>query len=161
MRSKLGFTLIEMVMVIVILSIVAAMPSSLLSEGLLGYIQGENILTANWQGQVAIKRMSREIRLINSPNTITTMTSNNLAFTNINNDSIAFNLSGTNLMLTLNGSSQILAEGIQSLTLSYFDQSGNSTSVNTNVSYISLSLNVTYQNANYTLSTSIYPRNFS
>lgn len=163
MRSlhESGFTLIEMVIVIVILAILAGIANSILTEGLTGYIQGENIVTANWQGQVALQRMSREIRLINSSNMISTMTGSNLAFTNINSDTVAFSLSGTSLTLTLNGNSQILADGIQSLTFSYFDKNGTSTAINSAVRYITLSINVTYQNANYVLTTSIYPRNFS
>ncbi len=154
-----GFTLLEMVMVIVILGIIIGMSSSLLTQGLNAFPTGENIVNANWQGQIAMERMSRDILLIRSPTDITTTASNNLAFTDMNNNTISYALSGTSLNLTENGNTSILADGVQSLTFNYFDKNGTSTATPALVRLITVSINITQNNASYTLTTGIYPRN--
>ena len=159
LKSSQGFTLIEMIMVIVILGIIIGMSSSLLTQGLNTFSTGENIVNANWQGEIAMERMSRDILLIRSPADVTTIASNNLAFTDISNNTISYSLSGTSLNLTENGNTSILADGVQSLTFSYFDKNGASTATTTLVRLIRISINITQNNANYTLTTAIYPRN--
>jgi prepilin-type N-terminal cleavage/methylation domain-containing protein len=154
-----GFTLIEMVMVIIILGIIIGMSSSLLTQGLDTFSTGENIVNANWQGQIAMERMSRDILLVRSPAAITTIAANNFAFTDMSNNTVSYSLSGTSLTLTQNGNSEVLANGILSLTFSYFDRNGTSTATATLVRQIRISINVTQNNANYTLTTAIYPRN--
>lgn len=161
LKFQQGFTLIEMVIVIVILGIIASMSSQLLMQGLNTFTTGENIVNANWQGQIAIERMSRDISLIRSPTDISNIASNNFAFTDVNNNTLTYSLSGTDLVLTQNGSNVILARGIQSLTFTYFDKTGASTGTASSVRLIGVSINVTGNNVNYTLSTMIYPRNLS
>ena len=158
-QAQEGFTLLEMVMVILILGIIIAMSSALLSQGLSGFSEGEDIINANWQGQIAMERMTRDILAIRSPVSITTITAGNFAFTDIDNNTISYSLSGTNLTLTQNGSSVTLAQGVQSLTFSYFDENGLSTATASLVHMIRVSLNITQNGAAYTLTTAIYPRN--
>jgi prepilin-type N-terminal cleavage/methylation domain-containing protein len=156
-----GFTLIEMVMVILIMSIIIGMSSSLLTQGLNSFPAGEDIVNANWQGQIAMERLSRDILLIRSPADITTLAADNLAYTDVSNNTVAYSLSGTNLTLTQNGNSEILADGVQSLTFTYFDRNGASTATATLVRMIRISINVTQNNVIYTLTTMIYPRNLA
>lgn len=159
MKSQKGFTLIELVMVIILLSIVAAIASKMLTQGLNALLTGQNVISANWQGQIAMERMSRDILLVRSPAAITTIAANNFAFTDMSNNTVSYSLSGTSLTLTQNGNSEVLANGILSLTFSYFDRNGTSTATATLVRQIRISINVTQNNANYTLTTAIYPRN--
>lgn len=154
-----GFTLIEMIMVILILGIIVAMSSSLLTQGLNSASQGEGLLDANWQGQIAFERMSRDISLVRSTADITTIGASNFAFTDTSGNTISYSLSGTSLLLTQNGNAAILADGVSSLSFTYFDRTGTSTATATLVRYIRISITVTRNNVNYALTTMIYPRN--
>jgi prepilin-type N-terminal cleavage/methylation domain-containing protein len=159
-HKKHGFTLIEFIMVIVILGIIAAMSSSLLSIGVTNFITGANIVNANWQGQIAIQRMTRDITLVRSSPDITTATASTFAFTDVFNNTISYTLTGSNLTLTYNGgTAQTLAAGVNSLTFSYFDNNGVSTAVLANINYVRIALNITQLGENYTLTTSVGPRN--
>lgn len=125
------------------------------------FTEGENIINANWQGQIAIERMTRDILLVRSPSDITTMTSVNFAFTDVSGNKIAyaFSLANQNLTLTLNGNSSILADGVKSVSFTYYDKNGTVTLTATLVRLVKISLNIIQNNVDYTLTTSINPRN--
>jgi prepilin-type N-terminal cleavage/methylation domain-containing protein len=157
MKKQNGFTLIELAMVIVIIGIIAAMASSMISQGFEAYFTGKNVMDADWQGRLALERMARDIREIRSAGDISTMTASQLTFVDLSGNTITYQLSGTNLMRN----SQILANGIQSMTLSYFDANGSTTASASAVRYISISLNVTQNNTNITVATAVYARDLT
>lgn len=161
LKQYQGFTLIEIVIVILILGIIIGMSSSLLSQGLASFSAGENIANASWQGQLAIERLSQDIRLIRSNTDVTTLGANNFAFTDVDGNTISYALSGTSLNLTQNGNAETLADGVQSLAFNYFDKNGAVTATTTLVRYIQITLNITKNNVNYSITTAIYPRNLS
>jgi hypothetical protein len=106
--------------------------------------------------------MARDIQLIRSPSDITTATSTQLSFTDINNNTVSYTLSGSSLNVTKNGSTQTLAVGINSLTFTYYNGSGATPPASTALTrYIQIALVVTQNNVNYTLTTSVYPRNLT
>src|SRR3990167_6623069 len=153
MRKLAGFTLIELVMVMVIIGILAAISSVILSQGFNAYFAGKNVTDASWQGVSALEHMARDIRAIRSPSDITAATTSQLVFTNISGSSITYQLSGTTLMRN----SQPLADGIQSLTFSYFSRNGAVTATPSLICYIRITLNVTQNNSDFTMTTAIYP----
>lgn len=155
MNKQYGFTLIELVMVIVISSIIAVMASKGLLVAAQAYLGSRDAINANWQGEIALERMARDIRAVRSSSDISTASSSQFTFTDITGTSITFNLSGSSLMRN----SQILADGVNSVTFSYFDSTGASTATLANIRYVTISLNITLNNANYTMATTIYPRN--
>ena len=59
-----GFTLIELVVVIIIFGIIAAMGGVMLRQGFVQWQKKEATLEADWQGMVAIQRMVRELHLV-------------------------------------------------------------------------------------------------
>ncbi len=162
MQKQRGFSLIELIMVILILGIIIGMSSLLLSQGFNAFFSSENILDANSQGQVAMQRMARDIRLIRSPADITTATSGQLSFTDINNNTVSYVLSGSSLNVTQNANTQTLAVGVSSLTFTYYDATGTTPPASTAVTrYIKVALVITQNNVNYTLTSAIYPRNLA
>jgi prepilin-type N-terminal cleavage/methylation domain-containing protein len=162
MQKQQGFSFIELVMVIVIIGIIAGMSTLLLSQGFNAFFSSETLLDANWQGQLAMQRMARDIQLIRSPADISTATASQLSFTDINSNSISYTLSGSNLTLTVNAVTQILATGLSSLTFTYYDKNGVTPPANTAATrYIKITCVVTQNSVNYTLITAAYPRNFA
>lgn len=59
---QLGFSLVELIVVIVVLGIVASMGAVVIRDGMLGYLRGREITSADWQGRLALERVARELR---------------------------------------------------------------------------------------------------
>lgn len=150
-----GYSLIELIIIILITSILVGLGSKLLVAGLNGYITAKDTTDAVWQGRIALERIARDLRKIQSPSGITTAAVNQLIFNDTDNTTITYALSGT----SLTRNSQILASGIGSLSFTYFDETGTSTAVLSAIRYITITLNVTQGNTNFNVITSIYPRN--
>ena len=158
--KQCGVTLLELLMVIIILAIIAGMSFQLLFQSINGYFTAINMTDANWQGQIAMQTMARAIKLVRSPNDIVTATNNQFTFVNMNNNTISYELNGNSLMHTKNNNKQILADGISSLMFNYYDKTGTSTTTLTNIAYIKITINVIQKNANYTITSAIFPTNF-
>jgi len=154
-QNENGFTLIELVMVIILSGIMVAVSMRMLAVGFSAYLKGSNAVSAEQQAHLALERMARDIRAVRSPADISTATASQLTFTDFTGNSIAYSLSSTNLTR----GSQILAGGISSLTFSYYDLNGNTTATLTAIRYIGISLNVTQGGSNFTISTAVYPEN--
>lgn len=156
MRKKQGFTLIEMVIVIVILSIIAGVAARVISTALNSYFDNQNIVNANEQGRLALERMTRDIHAINSPSSITTATSNTFSFIDVNGNSVTYSLSGSRLLRN----SVVLADGVNVLAFEYYTGAGASAGTTTAIRYINVRLNITQNNVNYTLRTTITTMNY-
>ena len=64
---QLGFSLVELIVVIVVLGIVGSMGAIVVRDGMLGYLRGREITSADWQGRLALERISRELREVGPP----------------------------------------------------------------------------------------------
>jgi prepilin-type N-terminal cleavage/methylation domain-containing protein len=156
LKKYFGFTLVEMVIVNAITGIIAVIASKILNQAFYGYVTNKNIIDANWQGQSALERMTRELHMIRSPSDITTATASQISFIDINGNAINFNLSGSSLMRN----TQILADGISNLTFTYLNSNGSSTATPSAIRYIKISFNITQNNVNYTLTSATHLRDF-
>jgi prepilin-type N-terminal cleavage/methylation domain-containing protein len=157
-KSTCGFSLVELVIVIAILSIVVAGVSQLLTVGFNSYFMGKNIISADWQGRVAIEKMTRDLHLVRSRNDIVMASSNSFSFISIDGSPISYSQVGSQLIRN----TSVLAGGVQSLSFQYFDSTGSylgASPVVTNIRYIVISLNVTSNNASYVTNTAVYPWN--
>jgi prepilin-type N-terminal cleavage/methylation domain-containing protein len=155
MKKTTGFTLIEMVIVLVLVGIITVIFSRFLITAVNSYITAKNVIDANGQALLAIERMTRDIRAVRSSSDITTATSSQITFTDSSGTSITYALSGT----SLRRNSQVLADGISTLTLAYADRNGTTTATLANIRYITITLNVTQGNTNFNAKSSVYPRN--
>jgi prepilin-type N-terminal cleavage/methylation domain-containing protein len=160
MQTQNGFTLIEFIIVIMLVSIIASVSSTLLSQGFTGYSNNKNINNADWQARTAIERMQRDLRAIRSPIAIVTATATQLVFVNYQGNTISYFLDNNSLMRqTNNNPMQVLADGVQSLTFNYLDSNGAATSTPNDICYISINLNIVLNKTKYTIATAVYPRN--
>jgi len=157
MKTQQGFTLIELVITIVLTSIIAVISFDMLSQGLTAYLTAKNVTHADQQARLALARMSRDLRSVSSSSAITTATASQITLTNLSGTSISYSLSGTNLLYN----TQVLVDGIGSLTFTYYDINGNTTATISAIRYISVSLGVTGNNANFTVSTTMFPPNLA
>lgn len=149
-----GFTMIELILVIVLLAIIGTTAAMILNEGLFSYITAKNVTDAEWQGRVGVDRMLRDIRAVRSSGDISTASASQFIFTDITGTSVTYQLTGSSLMRN----SQVLADGVQSLTFTYTDKSGASTSTINAIRYVTFSVTVTQKGANYNVVSSVYLR---
>jgi len=158
-QKQTGFSLIEMLLVVIILSIIAALGGQMLSTGFNSYFTGRDIINAEWQGRYGLQRMSRELRDVRSATAADLVTSpaNQITFTDNNANVITYALSGSTL--TRNG--QPLADGVSALSFDYIEDDGITTAAAAvDVWYISATVNITLNGSVYALRNTLHPRNF-
>lgn len=146
-KSK-GFTLIEMIMVIVISGIIVAGSGSLLIQGIKTYLIGKTDIDTSWQASMAIERMTRDLHAATS---ITTATGSSLAIIDIYGNTIAYTLAGNKLLWN----TQILADNVQSIAFTYYDANGVSTANAGAMCYVGISLNIIYAASTTNFSTEV------
>jgi prepilin-type N-terminal cleavage/methylation domain-containing protein len=154
--KKKGFTLIEVVIVIVILSIIAAIGSRVLQAALNSYITNQNVSNANAQARLALERISRDVHNINAAANISTAAASQLSFTDINGNTVTYLLSGTQLTRT----GQVLADGVSGLTFAYLNSSGGTASTIASICYVTTTLTFNTGGVNYTLRNTASAMNF-
>jgi len=154
-----GFSLIELILVIIILSIIAAVGSQMLSSGFNAYFTGRDIIDAEWQGRYAMQRISRELRDVRSATSgdLTITPANQITFTDNSANTITYALSGN----TLTRNTLPLADGVTSLSFYYIQADGSTTATSAaDVMYISVDIAVHLNNSSYSLRNTLHPRRF-
>ncbi len=123
MRS---YTLVELVMVIVILGIVAAIGAPVLLETADAWSLSSRFQNFAVQSAiVTMNRMDRDIRRLKNDSSITNATLTELTFVDLDNNTIAYSRSvGNALMRNSDG----LADNVTALTFTYYDDNGVSVS---------------------------------
>ena len=154
MRKSVGFTLMEMVIVIVIIGVIAAFSSKLLNEGFKSYLVGKSLNEASWNAKLALARMALDFRMIGSQNDITTATATQFVYNDINTNTITYQLTGSTL--TRNG--QILANNVSNLTFTYYNNAGGIAALVGSIRYVNYSLTVTVNNETASYQSGVYIR---
>ncbi|MFC1855443.1 type II secretion system protein J [Thermodesulfobacteriota bacterium] len=143
-RKNSGFTLIEVILVILLVAIISGITSNLILFGADSYRLQYHRRDLMYQLKNAIVRMDKEIRMINSASAadILTFTSNTLKFNSISGDEIEFSLSGNNILRTLNGTANTLCKDISALTISYYKKDGTAAAAPAEIWTISVDITV-------------------
>lgn len=151
-KARNGYTLIEIIMVILILVIIMAVIGITLNAGSRSYITSQPIVDMSSKAVFAIENISREIQ---SAQSLTTITSNSVTFTNQANQSVTINTSGT----SLNRNGFLMAANISNLTFTYYDSNLTVTGTAANVRYITIQITMQStqgaQTFSYTLLTGV------
>lgn len=160
---QLGFTLIELIVVIVVLGTIASMGAVVLRDGMLGYLRGREITSADWQGRLALERMTRELRDV-APSLGGTV---NIANTSCNSSTFAFSdieaapISYTQSATTLLRNGQPLADNVTGLRFYCLQSDGQTYStVPSAVYYVTVSMIVSTANTSAAYRGTVRPRSF-
>jgi len=123
MKKNKGFTLVELVIVIIIIGITASTLGFMMLGAVKAWTFKFNRNDILWDGRLAMDRMTREIRTVKNPTSVTTASAAQFRFIDTGNEDITYSLSGANLNRTENGTANLLAENVSSLTFTYYNSS--------------------------------------
>jgi prepilin-type N-terminal cleavage/methylation domain-containing protein len=153
-RRPSGYTLVEMVLVVTILSIVGGVSSFVVLQAMKAYARHVPAMHNAYQARSSLERMRREIRALEDTSSITTMTATSLTFTGTGGTSIAYAYTGGNL--DRNGDR--LAKGLTAFSFTYWKSNGTTASAATDVHLIEIDLTVDSLGQTYRLQTAVFPR---
>ena len=161
-----GFTLIEIIVVIVILSIVAAISINFLVSSLRVYTMTVNQKTLFDEGKLALERMCRDIRDAQSisvpaagaSNSLITFVRTHATVNDIAAENVTFQLTGTTLykIKTSPAANSALAENVTTFTVTRGTAAANSSNEITLALYLSLT-----GGGAANLQTKVYPKNLA
>ena len=156
-----GMTLLELIIVIVLIGIVAIFVTGLMFYEINLYDSLSNRTDKLQISRNAFRMISRDVRQIMAPDSISQAYMNSIQFDDVDDFTIAYTFS--NNQIFRNG--DLLQNSVQNLEFEYFDGSGNQlTAPVSNPSQIrTISIDLTTalgNNQSFNLTTKIYPRNF-
>ena len=160
---QLGFSLVELIVVIVVLGIVASMGAIVVRDGMLGYLRGREITSADWQGRLALERITRELRDVAAPASAnidgSSCGSSGFSFVDITANQINYSYSLASKTLWRNG--QPLADNVADLRFYCLQDDGQTYStIPSAVYYITTSMIVSTDNTSAVYRTTVKPGNF-
>jgi prepilin-type N-terminal cleavage/methylation domain-containing protein len=146
-----GFTLIEMVMVIVILGILTALTAPIFSQGLTAArLTTENLSTLA-KLRYATERLAREIRQVNHNGgsyDVSTMAATNMVFTKADTVSTTVSITVSGATITLAYSAPavfgVLTDEVSNMSFAYYDNNGAVTASSADLAFVEI--NLTLQN---------------
>lgn len=171
-RGRKGFTLIEIVMVIVLLSIISTTAALIIVTGTDSYVELGRISDLTTKGRAAVERITREVRLVRCSDTtpsteclpdatdITTATSTEIAFVNKNDQVRGLRLNGTTIEVNVGGTYYVLVDDVTAFNIDYLDNTGTATAVVGNMWAFEVTFTVTSVNRSLDFTTRIHPRGF-
>jgi type II secretory pathway pseudopilin PulG len=155
-----GFSLIDLIMTISIVGIISAVIAPILYQGFMSFIWSKDITDVNAQAQLAIERMSREIRGIQPSDIIeyaapNYLDANKLKY-NLNSNSVEILRNGQNQLLR---NSDLLVDRATSLIFTYYKDDWSTQATRASEVWgIRITIVVTGQQASETVQTSVFLR---
>lgn len=159
MNNKKGFTLFEMLIVTMVLAIVGTIGSLILYKSFQSGLKDRDIIEATWQNRLVLQRMVNEIGDVRSRSDVTINLNSQFTFTDIFGNTIIYSRSGNFLQRTVNGVAKNVADGVTTLSFSYYDINNLITAATSSLKCIKIFVTVTKNNAVQKFQSLICPRN--
>jgi len=156
-RSR-GVSLIEIILTIMLVGVIGALGTQMLEGGFSAYFLSKDVAEMDWQGQIALNRMSRDILRLRSATgaDLVITPTDQLTMTDYDGAPVSYTRSGTTLMR--NGTP--LADGINTLNFSYLKSDGiTAATLPAEVYYISVDFTVVRGAVSRPWRTTLQPRN--
>ena len=168
MKQNKGFTLVELIIVIVIVGIISGFGALALEMAAKSINKNKELLEITWQSQIVFQRLERELReakaILDSSNL------RQIRFKVTNNRVIRYRYRTNQNRLDLqrryernNGNAienwTALAKNISDLRFTYYDENFNTTSTESNAKCVTVSATFTKDGTSVPFQTTICPRN--
>lgn len=164
MGNDRGFSLIELIMVIVVFGIVSAVAALIMDNGFRAYFAGRDITEADWQARVAAERMTRELRAIRAPADLVITSASDISFADAEGQVIRYCQATIGTCPGAAGelmrNSQPLAAGIAGLGFSFLTRTGVATAVPAQVFYVIVDFTAQQGTISRAYRFAVSPRNF-
>jgi prepilin-type N-terminal cleavage/methylation domain-containing protein len=163
-----GFTLIEIVIVIVIIGIISTVAAMIIMQAVKMYSDENARTDIHYQAKLAVERMAREIRSARQQSeigttvlgTITGNPTNSFIFTDITGTTITYSLTGTTLNRTVGGIPSPLAQGVTTLGFQHYTSASALTTTPASVWLVEINVTDTQGANTLQIRTRVHPRNF-
>jgi prepilin-type N-terminal cleavage/methylation domain-containing protein len=157
MRSARGWTLVELIMVMLIIGILAVFIGPMALNAIKAYDRTQATVNTYGKMRYAMERMAREIAAVrrNAANTtgldVTTMTAGTFTFFKEDGTQVTIALAGTNLNLTYVGTGTgLLADRVGALTFAYYRSDGTTVATNaTELAFVEVGMTISDGTTNY------------
>ncbi|MHC4822484.1 MAG: PulJ/GspJ family protein [Planctomycetota bacterium] len=150
-----GFTLVELVMSMTVLSIIGLVTSKVILESMRSYSRTVPSLDASYKSELALRSLKRDVRDLRRLDSISVFTSTSFAFLDSWRNPVSYTLSGTDL--TRNG--DLLAEGVTSLTFTYWQSDGTTATDSDDLHHVEIDMTVQNGDEVYRARSEVFPRN--
>jgi len=158
-----GFSIMELVMVLVVFGIISAVAAPLVANGFRAYFTGRDISDTDSQARVAIERMTRELRGIRAPADLTAASASDISFVDTSGTAIRYCLGAVGGCPGVAGdlmrNSQPLAGGISGLTFSFLSRGAAASGAGT-AFYVTVAFTASQNAVSKTFQATVSPRNF-
>lgn len=141
MKLIKGYTIIEIIMVIIIVGVITGIAAMIITAGTKGYVTAKPIMVMADNANITMSKVMRELRSLFRVNAAST---SSITFVDQNSNTIIIDKSGTNLRRKLNSNpAEIFCDNVGSAEFKYYDATLTETANINNIRYISLKLELT------------------
>lgn len=158
-QTQAGFSLLEMVLVITIIGMLAGLTAPVAVNYIEGSLGQRTRTTLMTEGNIAMTKMQQRVANMDK-NTDSSFSPNSSSLSVPVGDKVyTFQMNGGNLEQTVDSTTSILSTHASSLSFDYYDLNGNTTSTNSDILYIEITLTLTDGDESITLHRLIFLRN--
>ena len=161
--AQSGFSIVELVLVIVLIGIIASVGAQLMGTGIGMYVDGRDTLSVDAQGRLALERITRELRAVRKATGLTLAPATELNFTGLDGTAVRYCLGTVSGCPGATGelmrNAQVLAGGISGLSAVYTNSAGAVTAVPAQVLNISIQFTATQGGISAAYRATVSPRN--
>jgi len=138
MKNTRGFTLIEFIIVITLMSTLSAIASLILNQHFKAYFAAKDLINFEVKTNIATDNLMRELK---SAENLTAFSATSLTFINQQGENILIDWSGALLRRHVNSASpQTLCNDVTNLSFAAFDSAFASTTVTSDIRFITVSI---------------------
>ncbi len=116
-RQQIGFSLIELIVVILIVGLLMVGSSQMLYHGFRSFFVTQDLININWQASVALERIILDLHATRSTDDIIVAAANEIMVTNLHGDDINYQVVASQLRRN----NQLIANNVQAINFSYYD----------------------------------------